>query len=92
MMKKILIIMALCLFIASGCFSGENDVAKLPKGYSVLCSVSGDKFALKFPDGSIAPMLWDTKRKAISFAVYYDSWMLDPTKKYKWSNCGKGGE
>ncbi|MCK4500811.1 hypothetical protein KAU11_09950 [Candidatus Babeliales bacterium] len=98
-MKKILLIFLSILLICliSACDYTDEILAmpELPVGYKLLCSPEG-KYCLQFPAKRYGEKyksvnVWDSKRKAIKFAIRWEQIKDDPyiieSDKYTWTIC-----
>jgi hypothetical protein len=91
-MKIVFVIGLVCLTVAFAIhFAVSLEPQELPPGYKLLCSITGDKYTLVFPDGHRSVSVFDSKAEAISFACYWeeikDKPVKDDTAKYEWDTC-----
>ncbi len=89
MRKYIFLIMLILIVMFFAC--GKTELRPLPEGYKLLCSSDGEKYCLMLPYGRKSVNIWDSKRKAISFAYYWEEDKNKPivraSDRYSWSEC-----
>ena len=105
-MKYILLfVIAGIVFLLVVRFTGGYGLTEedLPPGYSLVCSVEGDKYSVRIPLGVNYPgrdflsaNVYSSIRKAIAHAISFEEFtnkrFQSFSDAYQWQDCEKGGE
>lgn len=89
-MKKLFCVLIIVLMF-SACSSPSLSNIDIPEGYRITCSLDGHKYSFYHPNGMLSPNVFDSKKEAIEFIIYYDRTIKEPihydSDDYEWTDC-----